>query len=102
MYCGISVINKIMVEPKRPTWAASWEVGQEYTPVSLLGQGGWGQVCEAIHIETGKRVAIKRVQGVFKNRLKAVRMLREVTLLRKLSQGSDKFVKILDLIDVTN
>jgi serine/threonine protein kinase len=80
-------------------WKASWEVGPDYLINKVLGQGGWGDVCEAIHIPTGKKVAIKRVKDVFKNKLKATRMLREITLLRKLNLHSDMFVRILDLVE---
>ena len=46
---------------------------------------------------TGTRVAIKRVQDIFQNKLKATRMLREIILLRKLK--NERFVKIFDMIE---
>ena len=52
---------------------------------------------EAVHVQTGRRVAIKRVEDIFQSKLKATRMLREIILLRKLNDA--RFVKIFDLIE---
>ncbi len=59
-----------------------WDVGKEYRCIKLLGKGGYGFVAEAIHIPTGKHVAIKKMDEVFCNRSHTRRILREVTLLR--------------------
>jgi len=54
-------------------------------------------VAEAIHIPTGKHVAIKKMDEVFCNRSHARRILREIAILRRLK--SDYVVNILDVIE---
>jgi len=54
-------------------------------------------VAEAIHLPTGKHVAIKKMDDVFCNRAHARRILREVTLLRRLR--NEYVVNILDIIE---
>ncbi len=72
-----------------------WDVGEEYRCIKLLGKGGYGYVAEAIHIPTGRHVAIKKMDEVFCNRNHARRILREITLLRKL-----KSRQVVDIIEV--
>ncbi len=63
---------------------ADWEVGEEYECIKLLGQGSYGAVCSAIQKSTGKKVAIKKMDGVFEDEVDCKRILREINLLRKL------------------
>lgn len=50
----------------------------------VIGKGSYGTVCAATDNQTGERVAIKRISNVFDNVADAVRILREVKLLRLL------------------
>lgn len=79
---------------------ADWEVGEEYECVKLLGQGSYGAVCSAIHKPSGKKVAIKKMDGVFEDEVDCKRILREINLLRKLHHPY--VVNILDVIEPKN
>jgi mitogen-activated protein kinase 1/3 len=63
---------------------ADWEVGTKYKIEKVIGQGSYGQVARAINIETEKKVAIKRMDDIFDDEIDCKRILREITLLRKL------------------
>lgn len=63
---------------------ADWEVGRNYECVKLLGKGSYGAVCSAIHKPSGKKVAIKKMMGVFEDDVDCKRILRELYLLRQL------------------
>ena len=75
---------------------ADWDVGRNYECVKLLGQGSYGAVCSAIHKPTGKKVAIKKMMGVFEDEVDCKRILRELHLLRKLSHPF--CVELFDII----
>jgi mitogen-activated protein kinase 1/3 len=76
---------------------ADWEVGENYELVKILGQGSYGQVASAIYKPTGKKVAIKKMDGVFDDEVDCKRILREVTLLRRLKHPY--VVELFDLIE---
>ncbi|KAJ1891609.1 mitogen activated protein kinase [Kickxella alabastrina] len=71
-----------------------------YKIVRDVGQGAYGLVCEAEHIETGQHVAIKKVSRVGEKEVLAKRSLREIKLMRHFS-GHENIISLLD-IDVTN
>jgi len=75
---------------------ADWDVGRNYECVKLLGQGSYGAVCSAIHKPSGKKVAIKKMTGVFEDEVDCKRILRELHLLRKLAHPF--VVELFDLI----
>ena len=77
-----------------------WEVGTDYELVKLLGQGSYGQVASAIHKPSGKKVAIKKMDGVFEDEVDCKRILREVTLLRRLKH--QYVVELFDIIEPKN
>lgn len=79
---------------------ADWEVGEEYECIKLLGQGSYGAVCSAIQKSTQKKVAIKKMDGVFEDEVDCKRILREVNLLRKLNHPY--VINILDVIEPKN
>lgn len=79
---------------------ADWEVGKEYECVKLLGQGSYGAVASAIHKPTGKKVAIKRMQGVFEDEVDCKRILREIHLLKQLHHAF--VVELFDVIEPKN
>ncbi|KAJ2003470.1 mitogen activated protein kinase [Coemansia thaxteri] len=71
-----------------------------YQIVRDIGQGAYGLVCEAEHIETGQHVAIKKVSRVGEKEVLAKRSLREIKLMRHFS-GHENIISLLD-IDVAN
>jgi len=80
-----------------------WEVSPHYIVERVLGTGSYGSVCRAIQVSTGKKVAIKRVKNVFEDDIDCKRILREVTLMRKLNHPSVvKIIEILEPKDVNN
>lgn len=79
---------------------SDWEVGKEYECVKLLGQGSYGAVASAIHKPTGKKVAIKRMSGVFEDEVDCKRILREIYLLKQLKNPF--VVELFDVIEPKN
>ncbi|KAK1603396.1 hypothetical protein QYE76_059179 [Lolium multiflorum] len=65
-------------------WQTMFEVDAKYTPIRPIGRGSYGVVCSAINQETNEKVAIKKINNVFDNRVDALRTLRELRLLRHL------------------
>lgn len=63
-------------------WEMIFEVDTKYVPMKAIGRGAYGVVCSAVNRETGERVAIKKINDVFGNRMDALRSLRELQLLR--------------------
>lgn len=76
---------------------SDWEVGSDYQVEKIIGVGSYGQVCRAVQRSTGCKVAIKRMQNIFDDEVDCKRILREVTLLRKLNHTA--IVKILDILE---
>ena len=70
-------------------------MGTNYKCEKLLGSGAYGQVAQAIQLSTGKRVAIKKMDNIFEDETDCKRILREVTLLRKLRHPC-----VVDLIEI--
>ena len=42
-------------------------VQQKYKLVRLIGKGSYGTVLQAVHIESGRQVAIKHLKSIFKS-----------------------------------
>jgi mitogen-activated protein kinase 1/3 len=76
---------------------ADWDVGEDYECIKILGQGSYGAVCSATHKPTGRKVAIKRMDGVFEDEIDCKRILREVNLLRKLQHPY--VIKVYDVLE---
>ncbi|KAM7249981.1 hypothetical protein ACFE04_021864 [Oxalis oulophora] len=55
-----------------------------YKILEVIGKGSYGVVCAAIDTHTGEKVAIKKIHDVFEHNSDAIRILREVKLLRLL------------------
>ncbi|CAN8269333.1 unnamed protein product [Cochlearia groenlandica] len=55
-----------------------------YQIIEVIGKGSYGVVCAAIDTHTGDKVAIKKINDVFEHASDALRILREVKLLRLL------------------
>ena len=68
--------------------------------ISHLGTGAFGEVVLAKNRETGDKVAIKLITDVSKTPYGARKVLREIVLLRKLSECPNNIftVKLLDVI----
>ena len=62
-----------------------------------MGIGSYGSVCRAIHKPTGRKVAIKMMKNIFEDEVDCKRILREVTLLRKLDHPN--IVKIIEILE---
>jgi len=76
---------------------ADWDVGGDYEVEKIIGIGSYGSVCRALQKSTGKKVAIKRMQNIFEDEIDCKRILREITLLRKLDHP--QLVKVLDILE---
>jgi mitogen-activated protein kinase 1/3 len=77
-----------------------WEVPEEYTLIKILGHGSYGEVAEATHTPTSKRVAIKRIHNVFNLELDTKRIVREMYILRQLR--NEHIVRLLDILTPRN
>ncbi|KAF3442314.1 hypothetical protein FNV43_RR16230 [Rhamnella rubrinervis] len=55
-----------------------------YKILEVIGKGSYGVVCAAVDTHTGEKVAIKKIHDVFEHISDAIRILREVKLLRLL------------------
>ncbi|PKA65278.1 Mitogen-activated protein kinase 4 [Apostasia shenzhenica] len=63
-------------------WRTLFEIDTKYVPIKPIGRGAYGVVCSSINRETNEKVAIKKINNVFDNRIDALRTLREMKLLR--------------------
>jgi serine/threonine protein kinase len=72
----------------------------DYKMVKILGKGTFGTVVKAVNRKTKAVVAIKYINGISKNSYSARKVLREVKIMRKLSQIKENVftVKLLDII----
>ncbi|XP_042489882.1 mitogen-activated protein kinase 20-like [Macadamia integrifolia] len=55
-----------------------------YKIQEVVGKGSYGLVCSAIDVNTGEKVAIKKIHDIFEHISDAARILREIKLLRLL------------------
>ncbi|XP_031091895.1 mitogen-activated protein kinase 19 isoform X2 [Ipomoea triloba] len=53
-----------------------------YKILEIIGKGSYGVVCAALDTHTGEKVAIKKINDIFEHISDAIRILREVKLLR--------------------
>jgi hypothetical protein len=75
---------------------SDWSVGNRYELIRILGRGSYGEVAQAIDVRKTKAmngevayVAIKRIQSPFEQQLDAVRLYREIHILRRMKEGGD-------------
>ena len=83
-----------------PKHDINWNVGPNYEIIKQLGAGSYGMVCEARHVPTGERVAIKHVSKIFDDIVDCKRLLREISILRYLNHPN--VVKIREIIKPDN
>lgn len=79
---------------------SEWAVGDRYELMRILGRGSYGEVAQARDLyaeEEDTYVAIKRVQSPFDQEIDAVRIYREMHLLR-LMRGHDSIIQLLDVV----
>ncbi|XP_047341419.1 mitogen-activated protein kinase 15-like [Impatiens glandulifera] len=55
-----------------------------YKIIEVIGKGSYGVVCAAVDTHTGEKVAIKKITDIFEHISDALRILREIKLLRLL------------------
>jgi mitogen-activated protein kinase 1/3 len=72
------------------------ELGPDYKFGARIGAGAYSSVWDAVHVPTGKRVAIKKEVGVFDDLTDCKRLLRETKLLRGLRHPN--VVKLLEVL----
>jgi hypothetical protein len=75
---------------------SNWSVGDRYQLVRILGRGSYGEVAQAIDVRKTRAlqgevayVAIKRIQSPFEQQLDAVRLYREIHILRRMKEGGE-------------
>lgn len=67
-----------------PSVGAPFDLRSFHNPAARAGKGAYGVVCSAKDVETGDKVAVKKIQNAFENLTDATRTLREIKLLRHL------------------
>jgi len=72
------------------------DLAPEYKITKKIGAGAYSSVWDAVHVATGRRVAIKRECGVFEDAIDCKRLLREIKLLRCLVHPN--VVTLLDVL----
>jgi hypothetical protein len=82
---------------------SEWAVGDRYKLSRMLGRGSYGEVAQAIDLYQGRPdafVAIKRIVGPFDQEVDAVRLFREIHILRRLRTlgKNDCIVPLLDVV----
>lgn len=82
--------------PPLPEDFSDWAVGDRYELVRILGRGSYGEVAQAIDLKKTAAqggetayVAIKRIQSPFDQQVDAVRLYREMHILRKMREGGE-------------
>lgn len=76
---------------------SDWSVGKRYHLLRMLGRGSYGQVAQAKDNVTGKFVAIKRITSAFEQEVDAIRLYREMHILRRL-RGHECIIGLLDVV----
>ncbi|XP_028766017.1 mitogen-activated protein kinase homolog NTF3 [Neltuma alba] len=77
-------------------WQTLFEIDTKYVPIKPIGRGAYGIVCSSVNRETNEKVAIKKIQNAFENRVDALRTLRELKLLRHLQH--DNVIALKDIM----
>lgn len=80
---------------------AEWSVGERYMLVRMLGRGSYGEVAQAKDTLTQQLVAIKRITSAFEQEVDAVRLYREIHILRRL-HGHDCIINLIDVVQPLN
>jgi hypothetical protein len=78
-----------------------WKVGDRYQLIRLLGRGSYGEVAQAMDIFAQQLVAIKRITSAFHQGIDALRLYREIHILRRL-RGHDCIINLIDVVQPLN
>ncbi|XP_024959325.1 mitogen-activated protein kinase 15-like [Cynara cardunculus var. scolymus] len=70
--------------PKEVEFFTEYGESNRYKILEIIGKGSYGVVCSAVDTHTGEKVAIKKITDIFEHASDAVRILREIKLLRLL------------------
>jgi mitogen-activated protein kinase 1/3 len=79
---------------------SEWAVSDRYQLLRMLGRGSYGEVAHALDLHQNKAdafVAIKRIQSPFDQEVDAVRLFREIHILRRL-RGHECIIQLLDVV----
>ena len=77
---------------------ATWNVTRRFTLSDWVGGGSYGQVCRGVDRDNGNApVVIKRIPDVFQTSEDALRILREVAILRRLDHPN--IIKVVDILE---
>ncbi|KAB2006292.1 hypothetical protein ES319_D11G334200v1 [Gossypium barbadense] len=76
--------NQLKKELKEMDFFTEYGDANRYKILEVIGKGSYGVVCAALDTHTGEKVAIKKIQDVFEHMSDAIRILREVKLVRLL------------------
>ena len=79
---------------------SDWAVGDRYEMVRILGRGSYGEVAQAIDLREGRPdafVAIKRIQSPFDQEVDAIRLYREIHILRQM-RGHECIIQLIDVV----
>ena len=67
----------------------------------ILGQGAYGKVMECYHKPSGHSFAVKRFEDIFRDKQRGIRLLRELTILKKVEhQCLNKLVTMFPPRDI--
>ncbi|PWA49309.1 MAP kinase 20 [Artemisia annua] len=75
---------KLGWSPKDIEFFTEYGEANRYKILEIIGKGSYGVVCAAIDTQTGEKVAIKKITNIFEHSSDAIRILREIKLLRLL------------------
>nr|XP_043618854.1 mitogen-activated protein kinase 19-like [Erigeron canadensis] len=70
--------------PKDIEFFTEYGESNRYKIIEIIGKGSYGVVCAAVDTQTGEKVAIKKITNIFEHSSDAIRILREIKLLRLL------------------
>lgn len=80
---------------------SEWAVGDRYQMIRMLGRGSYGEVAQAKDKMTNDVVAIKRITSAFDHEVDAIRLYREMHILRRL-KGHECIIQLIDIVKPPN
>ena len=83
-------------QPRKDDFS-DWAVGDRYQMLRMLGRGSYGEVAQAKDLWTGNFVAIKRITSAFDQEVDAIRLYREMHILRGL-RGHTCIIQLLNVV----